>query len=37
MAIIPVIASQAGSRWLKGTLRLRGPVAHGNPVAGLTV
>ena len=36
-AIIPVIASQAGSRWLNGTLRLRGPVAHGKPVAGLTV
>ena len=37
VAICPVIASQAGSRWLNGTDRLRGPVAQGKPVDGLTV
>ena len=33
----PVAMSQAGSTLLSGSDRLRGPVAHGNPVAGLTV
>ena len=37
VASAPVIASQAGSRWLNGTARLRGPVAQAKPVAGLTV
>ena len=36
-ASVPVMASQAGSRWLNGTPRLVGPVAQGKPVAGLTV
>ena len=29
--------SHAGSTLLSGSARLRGPVAHGKPVAGLTV
>ena len=37
VASAPVIASHAGSRWLNGTARFRGPVAHAKPVAGFTV
>jgi hypothetical protein len=36
-ASVPVMASQAGSRWLNGTPRFVGPVAQGKPVAGFTV
>ena len=36
-ASVPVIASQAGRRWLNGTFRFIGPVAQGKPVAGFTV
>ena len=33
----PMVASHAGSTEFSGSARLRGPVAHGKPVAGLTV
>ena len=33
----PIVTSHAGSTEFSGTARSRGPVAHGKPVAGLTV
>ena len=33
----PMMQSHAGSTELSGPARSRGPVAHGKPVAGLTV